>query len=182
MSGSGKFKGKKSQLQQKRRLWERRASLCPYGCRRGNAWSHWHQPTRGQFPWHSTESTGNKRVLHSSALLLSQMENPRLGREDNPVGLVWKNTLNTMQAGGFTIPICPRAHSHCAKAEVLLQWCPRTCSFSAEVDSQDVEPENPAEPCHYTTSLNDNGLTPNNLQVNTLFQTPSIFHWKQRQW
>lgn len=88
--------------------------------RRGNAWSHWHQPTRGQFSWHSTELTGKKRVLHSSALLPSQMESPLLGREDNPVGGVWENSLNTKQAGGFTILISPRPHSYCPKAEMLL--------------------------------------------------------------
>lgn len=32
ISGNRKFKGKKSQLQQNRQLWERRVSLCPYGC------------------------------------------------------------------------------------------------------------------------------------------------------
>lgn len=117
--------------------------------RKGNAWSHWHQPTRGQFSWHSTELTGKKRALHSSALLPSQMENPRLETEDNPVGLVWKNSLNTVQAGGFTIPICPRPHSHCSKTEVLLQWWARRCfpCWGRDPNTK-LNPANPVEPCH----------------------------------
>lgn len=57
---------------------------------RGNACSHWQQPTRGQFSQHSAELAGKKCVLHSSVLLPSQMENSPLGRQVNAVGIVWE--------------------------------------------------------------------------------------------
>lgn len=115
--------------------------------RRGNAWSHWHQPTKGQFSWHSTELTGKRRVLHSSALLPSQMENPSLEREDNPVGLVWKNSLT--QCRQIYHPHLSQAPQSLFQSwgalAVMLQDMLFLC-WGRHSYKQEAEPSNPSKP------------------------------------
>lgn len=93
-------------------LWTRRvlASIWLQDAERGNACSHWHQHTRGQFSQHSAELAGKKCVLHSSVLLHSQMENPPLERWVNAVGIVWETSLRTTWDRWTAVRVHPRSH------------------------------------------------------------------------